>query len=413
MKLLRPIARVVGSLCFVLFLSTVAKAQADSPPAWNRGIAVHGSLQDQEQATQSDSESQATDTTESQQDSASTTSNDAEPDIEITPELERLRKKIRTCMQFYYRPENTATRSPWGMMHSLIGYGVDTELIVGRKRVNAIGWLCWNGSCRGMQLLYIDNTGQLSIKNGPGYQGHEGQFLSMLAQSRVKIDYPMRVNGQDFTVADLVEYEKLTCRPRSELTFKLIGLAHYLESDATWTSRNNEPFSIPRLIREELAQPINGVTCGGTHRLMGFSYAVRTREKRGEPIDGEWARAKKYVDSYLEYAFRLQNRDGSFSTEWLKQRANSRDPARQIQTTGHILEWVVYALPKDDLDNPRVIHAVDFLSTLLLRQRNNDVEVGPMGHAIHALSLYNERVFGEKPGQRAEMLVRRNGNTDR
>jgi len=155
------------------------------------------------------------------------------------------------------------------------------------------------------------------------------------------------------------------------------------------------------------------VTCGGTHRLMGFSYAVRTREKRGEPIDGEWARAKKYVDSYLEYAFKLQNRDGSFSTEWLKRRANSREPARQIQTTGHILEWVVYALPKDDLDNPRVIRAVDFLATLLLRQRNKDVEVGPMGHAIHALSLYNERVFGEKPGKRAEMLVRRNGNTGR
>ena len=51
-----------------------------------------------------------------------------------------------------------------------------------------------------------------------------------------QIDYPMRVDGHDFTVADLVEYEKLTCRPKSELTFKLIGLAHYLDSDATWTS---------------------------------------------------------------------------------------------------------------------------------------------------------------------------------
>ena len=24
--------------------------------------------------------------------------------------------------------------------------------------------------------------------------------------------------------------------------------------------------------------------CGGTHRMMGFSYAVRKREQRGEPI---------------------------------------------------------------------------------------------------------------------------------
>ncbi len=188
MKLLRPIARVVVSLCFVLFLSTIAMAQVDHRLSWD-GVA-YGSLQDQESPTG--------DSTKAQEESAPAASNHAEPDIEITPELERLRKKIRSCMQFYYRPENTATRSPWGIMHSLIGYGVDTELIVGRKRVNAIGWLCWNGSCRGMKLLYIDNTGQLSIKNGPGYQGHEGQLLSMLAQSRVKIDYPMRSRWTGF-----------------------------------------------------------------------------------------------------------------------------------------------------------------------------------------------------------------------
>jgi hypothetical protein len=400
-------AKLVVSVCLMLGASATVFAQSASMPLWDQHASAHESLQD-EQADQQQETAEA-----ETQSTADDVLAEVEPEIEMTPELERLREKVRTCMRIYYQPENTATRSPWGVMHSLIGYGVDTELIVGRQRVNAIGWLCWNRPCRGMRLLYIDNSGNLSVKDGPGYQGHEGQLLAMLAQSRVKIDYPMRVGGRELTVADLVEYEKRTCRPRSELTFKLIGLAHYLESDATWTSKTGEPFSIPRLIREELAQPINGVTCGGTHRLMGFSYAVRTRQKRGEPIDGEYKRAKKYVEDYLEYAFKLQNRDGSFSTQWLKRRANSRDPARQIQTSGHILEWVVYALPKDDLDNPRVIHAVDFLTTLLLRQRNNDPEVGPLGHAIHALSLYNERVFGEKPGKRAELLVRRTGNSER
>jgi hypothetical protein len=393
-------------VCLSLVLLTSSDAQSATPPPWDQQEAAHGSLQDP-LANQQESADQIDQQTPEQM------STDTEPEIEITPELERLREKVRTCLRFYYQPENAATRSPWGVMHSLIGYGVDTELIVGRKRVNAIGWLCWNGPCRGMRLLHIDGSGNLSVKHGVGYEGHEGQFLSMLAQSRVKIDYPMRVDGRELTVADLVDYEKRTCRPRSELTFKLIGLAHYLDSDATWTTDAGEAFSIPRLIREELAQPINGVACGGTHRLMGFSYAVRTREKRGEPVDGEWARAKKYVEDYLQYAFKLQNRDGSFSTQWLRHRANSGDPARQIQTTGHILEWVVYALPKDDLDDPRVVHAVDFLSTLLLRQRNSDPEVGPLGHAIHALSLYNERVFGEKPGKRAELLVRRPRNTGR
>jgi len=38
-------------------------------------------------------------------------------------------------------------RSPWGAMHAMIAYGVDTELIAGDKRVNAIGYLCYNGVC--------------------------------------------------------------------------------------------------------------------------------------------------------------------------------------------------------------------------------------------------------------------------
>ena len=32
-------------------------------------------------------------------------------------------------------------RSPWGAMHAMIAYGVDSELITGDKRVNAIGYL--------------------------------------------------------------------------------------------------------------------------------------------------------------------------------------------------------------------------------------------------------------------------------
>ncbi len=93
----------------------------------------------------------------------------------------------------------------------------------------------------------------------------------------MKITYPIRVEGHDFTVADLVELEQRTCRPKSELTFQLIGLAHYLDSDATWENDRGEEWSIPRMIREELAQPVNGAACGGTHRLIALSMAVKTR----------------------------------------------------------------------------------------------------------------------------------------
>ena len=120
---------------------------------------------------------------------------------------------------------------------------------------------------------------ELRLRSGPGYQGHEGQFLHTLARSKVRSDYPIRVDGHEFTVADLIEYEKKTCRAGSELTFKLVALSHYLDSDATWTCDRGETWNIPRLIREELAQPIVGAACGGTHRLIGYSAAVNVRRK--------------------------------------------------------------------------------------------------------------------------------------
>jgi hypothetical protein len=326
---------------------------------------------------------------------------------ELSATMIRRRERIRdTQAYFFVRPEDAARRSPWGVMHAIIAYGVETPLTVGGEEVNAVGWLCWNRPCRGMRLFRAPR-GEIKTPIGPGFQGHEGQFLAMMAQSKVKRDFPVRIDGYDFTIEDLVEFEKRTCRPKSELTFKLIGLVHYLDSDAEWKSTTGETWNIPRLIKEELDQPIIGAACGGTHRMMGFSYAIHKRRQRGEPFTGQWERARKFVDSYIDYTFRLQNRDGSFSTDWFKGRANSDEIDRKIQTTGHMLEWLIFSLPEEDLTDPRVVRAVDFINNALWKNRHNKLEIGPKGHALRALTLYDERVFEGQPGNRKAYLADR------
>jgi hypothetical protein len=324
---------------------------------------------------------------------------------ELSPELLELGRRIDRTLSWYYdRPENAAQRSVWGVMHGLIAFGVDTDVIVNDRKANAIGWVCYNGTCKGQRLFTLQN-GQLTPLQGPGVQGHHGQFLAMLAQSRVKTDFPIVVDGKSFTVADLIEFEKRTSYAKTELTFKLIGLVHYLPSDTTWKNDRGEDWSIPRLIREEMDQPIIGAACGGTHRLTGFSYAVNKRAARNEEVSGEWLRAKKYEESYQEYLMKLQNPDGSFSTQWFAGRADSGDDAKKLETTGHMTEWLVYSLPKDRLSDPSVVRAVDFLNELLWRNRNANLSIGPKGHGLHALVIYQERLFGAKPGQRGARLA--------
>lgn len=314
-------------------------------------------------------------------------------------ELGELRDHLRRTLIYYHeRPESANTRSPWGIMHALIGFGVDTQIGAGRENVNAIGWLCWNGSCRGQRLFKLSNN-EMSVNVGPGVQGHTGQFLSMLAQSRVPEDFEIRIQGKVFTVADLIAYEQATCRPRTELTFKLIGLSHYLPSDAEWTSNDGQKWNIPRLIQEELAQPVVGAACGGTHRLMGLTYAVKNRIDEGKPIDGQFQRAHLFLEDFQKYTLGLQNPDGSFSTKWFERREARTDSQRRVQTTGHILEWLICTLPEDQLTSPEVVKAVAYLSNLMYRERGTDWNIGPKGHAIHALNLYDQKVFGAKIGQ--------------
>ncbi len=333
-----------------------------------------------------------------------------DPGDELSAELETLQKRVRKALSIYYpRQLNTQDHNPWEMMHAIIAYGVDTKIHRGGsdgKRVNAIAYLSSNGRMHGLQLLALDR-GRVTAQKGVKLQGHYGQLLAILAQSRVKTDYPLRAGEKEFTLADLIETEKLTCRTGIELTFKLISFAHYLDSDETWEDESGEKWDIPRLISEELKQPIlSNAACGGTHRLMGFAYAVRNRKKQDRPIDGQWLRAQKYLDDYHKYTFALQNPDGSFSTEWFRRREAKDDINRRIQTTGHILEWIVYSLPEQQLDDPRLIKAVKYLSGILLTEPKREWEIGPLGHAIHALSIYDHRRFKPVDEARAELARR-------
>lgn len=321
----------------------------------------------------------------------------------LSQNQKNLRAKIRRVIKSYYtRPLNSRDNDPWELMHGMLAYGVHSKIRQGGpsgETITLVGWLCYNKPSKGFTLLYLTPENELRAKQGVGLQGHMGQFLAMLAQCQVSPDYPIRVRNTEFSINDLIEAEQKTCYAKSELTFKLIALMHYLDSDASWVNDQGQSWDIPRLIREEMAQPIRGAACGGTHRLSGLSLAARTRVRRSEPLDGDYLRAAQFVEKYQNYAFQLQNRDGSLSTEWFRGRGEEDDMDRRVKTTGHILEWLCYSLPDKDVRSGRTFAAANYLSTLLATNFNHEWEVGPLGHAIHALRLYDERVFQPYDGQ--------------
>ena len=308
-----------------------------------------------------------------------------------------MQRSMKACLQYYYaRPEVADQRSNWGMLHSIMVYGVDTKVIVGRKKYSAIAWIAGNNPCRGQRLLVKGNQG-IEALSGVGLQGHQGQMLAVFGLCGVPGDYPLYAGDTKYSVNDVLEAEMKACREDAELTFTLIGLAHYLDTDESWVASDGQRWDFERLIRSELSQPIVGSACGGTHRLMGFAHALRKRRAEGRPINGQWRRAELFLEDFQSYCYRLQNRDGSMSTDWFEGREDNGDLDRKIQTTGHMVEWLLTVTPDSQLQNPRLVSAVRFLLVSMYNQRTRDWAIGPKGHALRSLAMFYERAYRSGP----------------
>lgn len=320
----------------------------------------------------------------------------ASPHNRVAPATTKLRAPIERTLNYYWnRPENTQERTHWGMFHAIMVYDKDTQILDGKKRYNAVAWMAGNNPCRNELLFEQDQQG-INVKSGIGLQGHQAQLLSVLGLIDVPAAYPIYVGRSKYSVDDVIRREMRACKSGNELTFTLIGLSHYIDTDSQWVADDGRDWDFERLIHEELSQPVVGAACGGTHRLMGFAHSLRRRRAEGKPIEGQWARADQYVNDFIVYTWQLQNRDGSMSTAWFEAAEDNGKLDRKIQTTGHMVEFLVTALPDDQLQSPQMLRAVSYLVETLFDERGHEWQIGPKGHALRAIAMYYQRVFGRQ-----------------
>jgi hypothetical protein len=326
----------------------------------------------------------------------------AKPKRQLRPELAELRDRVRSVLAAQrQQPFNTRDNSPTEILSRCLAFGCGSDVLLeapNGQHINGITCLCWNYPCAGLEMLGRSGN-HIAARLGYGYQERPGEFLAMLALSRVQPDYGVRLGRNLRKVADLVEAEKLACRSGGDLSSALIGLAYYV-NEPEWKNDLGETWSIGRIVDEELAQSIQGAPEGGLTRLMGLSFALAHRLKHDQPIAGEFERAQKYVAQMHGFALRQQNADGSWGPYFLASRGNSQDPAAQLRTTGRVLEWLALSLPEAKLEDAGLVNAVNYLTNLVGTQRYQwnapmlpTREIVSLGHAVHALVVYDEREF--------------------
>jgi hypothetical protein len=319
---------------------------------------------------------------------------------ELNEKLTALRSQVRASLGLYFpQPFNTTQHTAGDILCVCLPFGCDTEVYHEQQKLNGITCLCWNYPCSGYSLL-TQAEGHLAARVGYGLELYPSQFIATLALARVPTDYPARVGKTVRSVADLVAYEKLSCREGGDLSLKLLGLSYYAEPGETWKNDAGETWSVARLIEKVLDEPMAADSCGGTHRLLALSCAAAKQAKLSPPLTGAFARAQKYADDFQTYAFRLQNSDGSWHPAFFAAMGTSSDNSGNLRSTGHIAQWLALSLSDARLEEARMTRTIAYLTELLGYQQArweatglSSRDLDSLTHALHALAVYDLRVF--------------------
>jgi len=315
---------------------------------------------------------------------------------QLSPEMTDRRDRVRRVLTALRgQPFNTQQNTCTDVLNFCHAFGCETSLtdnVTSGQKVNGITCLCWNMPCAGYELMTV-SEGHLAPRVGYGYQQGSSELVAVLALSQVPADYPVRSGKTVRTVADLIEYEKLTCRPGLDMSLKLVALANYVQEPSWKDSLGNE-WTLQRVVEEELSRPAGTQPHAATNRLLGLSAALERFHKDKTPLDGDLDRAKQYVDESITYAYATQNTDGSWG------RPTNRDYSTAVDSTARMLEWLFLALPDSRLEELHIVRAIDFLHNAFNSTHYQTYipmmstrEISAAMHAAYVLNVYNQRVF--------------------
>ena len=315
----------------------------------------------------------------------------------------QLRPRIEGALDIVRSRELTTRHGFWTVFHGILGLGPKNTMLTDaktRKKINAIEYICDGGQLEGLEFLPTKEGLDVytSMGNDPlqtRAQGHQDQFIAEMTQWGMQPGQPFRVAGKDYAFADFIRHSTMrtSVTKNQELSWAIIIIAQFRSTDHKWINSFGEKLHFEDVVRYELNASINEAACGGTHRLFGLTWAYHLHLNRGGKKSVVWKDVETKLDEHKALAKKLQNRDGTFSTDYFKGPGENPDPTARISTTGHIIEWLALTMTDDELRSPWMQNAVNALVHLILDLPDR-ADGGSLYHAAHGLHLYHERVFG-------------------
>ena len=320
---------------------------------------------------------------------------------ETIPTGDELRRLLDEVLEeTYTRRLNLEDHAAWQILHGVVAYGREFRVEKDGEPVPAVDYLLAGGAMKGWTMEPGERGLRAVVEPGSKIgQGHYDQWLAILARCGLKPDDKLQVGDRTYTMADFVAQVQWDV-PRNvlnEYSWTLVGLTTYLPVNTQWTAMDGKQWSMERLVEIELQQDLTTSACGGTHRLMGLAITLNRHLSQGGQLTGVWAEADKRLRDAMDLTRRMQNPDGTFSTRFFDGRPGTTvDLGQNLMATGHTLEFLANAMTDEQLHEPWIARAAVRLCDILDTTKDLPLECGSLYHAVHALVLYRERLFGPR-----------------
>lgn len=285
--------------------------------------------------------------------------------------------------------------TPWQMMHALLGLRQEFDILHQKQEVSGLEWMAQGQVFNGDHWFEkTQHGGRAHPYSVPyAFEGHANQMLAVLSMCGLETDHEFQTADGTITIADMIEHAKMTCdTKKDEPTWTLWALSRYLAPDAVWRNENGEVCSIELLVADQTKRSLKGAACGGTHGLFALAHARNVYLREGKPLRGVWLQSENKLRYYINTARRLQNPNGSLSSNYLRSRTYNPDFNKRMASAGHVLEFLMLALPQNELNQRWVRRAIETTARDLLNNRKQYVKCSPLYHSVNALNIYLDRV---------------------
>lgn len=283
------------------------------------------------------------------------------------------------------------------------------------ERRSGVQWLCCSESRAPIIALRAEKPKGTAepapyfverLANGP-VNTHRDFIVGMLAAGGVdKNQKFLTPDGGAVTLGQFVKIAIYTLPPMeyfkkpkletgpdgNELGWTLLATAHLADLRDPWITLRGEKLTAADLLGAAISHDIPRGSCAGTHELIGIAALLAAYEADGVELKGEWKRAREYLDRAIETARENQLETGAFGPQWFENNIEPKNPIDAIYYTGHVLDWLVTALPEEELSEKWVRKSVSFLAgemDLYMDQLMDYPEYA--FHAAHALKTYLHR----------------------